>query len=179
MVDGLQDAPAPQWGIYAQLLRVGLDAFLLYLPLALMGWSPSTPSYLSFIPTASYYAHLVWLAPLVIVCQWLLLAVILHVILRLGGRNSDIDQILNISGMAALVVGAFLVLWDWGWIILGWHNITLLGISHLVLDVWGIVIMVTGLKRILNVPVWAGILLSLLWIVLGLPLAILFIRGPF
>lgn len=179
LVEGLRGKPAPQWGVYAQVLRAVLDALLLYLPLALMGWQPSTPSYLTFIPDERYYAAMIWLAPVFLVCQWLLLSVIVHVILRLMGQTSDIDQILNITGMSALVVGAFLVVWDWLWILVGWRDIYLLGISHLLLNGWGIAITVTGFKRILGIPVWLGVALTLLWIALGLPMAILFMRGPF
>ena len=81
--------------------------------------------------------------------------------------------------MAALVVGAFLVIWDWLWILLGWQNVILLGISHLLLDAWGVAIGVIGFKRILGIRVWSAIALNLLWIALGLPFAILFMRGPF
>lgn len=179
LVEGLRDKPAPSWGFYAQLIRAAMDALLLYLPLALMGEQPSTPSYLTFITSEGYFAVLVWLAPVFLLCQWLLLSAILHLTLRLSGQRSDIDQILNITGMAALVVGAFLVAWDWLWILVGWQNVVLLGVSHLLLDGWGLAITVIGFKRILGMPVYMGTGLSLLWIVLGLPLAMLFMRGPF
>jgi hypothetical protein len=32
--------------------------------------------------------------------------------LRFTGRRSEFDKILNITGMATIVVGAFLLLWD-------------------------------------------------------------------
>ena len=179
LVEGLRGKPAPSWGFCAQLLRAAMDALLLYLPLALMDKQPSTPPYLTLITSEGYFATLVWLAPVFLLCQWLLLSAILHLILRMSGRHSDIDQILNITGMAALVVGAFLVAWDWLWILVGWQNVVLLGISHLLLDAWGLVITVIGFKRILGIPVYQGTGLSLLWIDLGLPLAMLFMRGPF
>ena len=97
LIDRLADKPAPQWGFYAQLLRAVMDALLLYLPLALMGQQPSMPSYLTFITSESYFATLVWLAPVFLLCQWLLLSAILHLILRLTGQHSHIDQILNIT----------------------------------------------------------------------------------
>ena len=130
--------PAPHWGLYAQILRALLDSLVLYLPLHLMGRAPATPSYLTFLPTESYYQALTLLAPLFLLGQWLLLGAVAHVALRLLGHHSDVDQILNVTGMAALVVGAVLVLWDWLWIGVGWENATALGISHLVLDIWGV-----------------------------------------
>ena len=118
------------------------------------------------------------LAPIVLLAQWLLLAAVVHVILRISGRESDIDRILNITGMAALVVGAFLVAWDWIWIAARWKNVIWLGVSHLALDLWWIAITVIGFERHLGVPVWLGITLNLVWIVLGLPIAIVFMRAP-
>jgi hypothetical protein len=116
--------------------------------------------------------------PAFLVAQWLLLGAVVHVVLRLSGRRSDFDQILNITGLAALVVGAFLVVWDWGYILLGGSDIVFLGVSHLVFDLWAILITVRGFERILGVPAWLGLVLNLVWMVLGVPLSIIFVRGP-
>jgi hypothetical protein len=178
MIEALRSKPAPQWGFYGQLLRAALDSLLLYLPVALMGRIPPTPSNLSFLPTEQYYWHLIWLSPLVLGAQWLLGSAFAHVVLRLTGRRSDFDQILNIVGMATLVVGAFILVWDWTWVALGGANQYFLGISHLVIDLWTIVLITVGLKRILGVPVWLGALLSLLGIPIALPLGIMFMRSP-
>ena len=179
MVRELADRPAPHWGLYAQSLRALLDSLLLYLPLSMMGRVPSTPSYLTFLPTEKYYQSLVFLAPAFLLGQWLLLGVVTHVILRLARHPSDVDQILNVTGMAALVVGAFLILWDWLWIGLGWEVPAALGISHLILDVWGVAIVALGFNRTMGVPAWLGASLALLMIALGVPLAALFMRAPF
>ena len=178
VVDELRTKPAPQWGVYAQLIRALLDSLCLYLPLALMGRQPSTPSSLTFLPTESYYLASVFFVPLFIVGHWVLLCAILHLILRLCGWPSDIDQILNITGMAGLILGAVLVAWDWVWIVMGWQSDVLLGISHLVLVIWAMVITVVGFRRILGLPTWLAILLNVVWIVLGEPLGALFIRAP-
>jgi len=178
LIDGLAGRPAPHWGLYAQLLRALMDAFLLYLPLFLLGRAPPTPSYLSFVATERYYGALVWLAPIVLTAQWLLGGAVIHVALRLSGRPSDLDQILNITGMSTLVVGAFLVLWDWVWIIAGGMDQHGLGYSHLLLDVWAVVITVVGLRKLLRVPVWLGVGVYLLAIASAVPLAIMFMRSP-
>jgi hypothetical protein len=177
-IEALRETPAPHWGVAAQVGRAVLDSLLLYLPLALMGRAPSTPSALSFIPTERYYAVSVFSMPAFLVAQWLLLGAVVHVVLRLSGRRSDFDQILNITGLAALVVGAFLVVWDWGYILLGGSDIVFLGVSHLVFDLWAILITVRGFERILGVPAWLGLVLNLVWMVLGVPLSIIFVRGP-
>ena len=178
LIDRLHGKPAPQWGFYAQALRSMFDSLLLYLPLSLTGARPSTPSYLTFLPTETYYQASIFLSPLFLIGQWLLLSACVHLILCFLHRPSNIDQILNITGMAALIVGSILVVWDWLWIAFGWHDPVLLGISHLIIDVWAIVITVLGFKKILNLPVGLAILLNLAWMVLGIPLSMLFMRAP-
>jgi hypothetical protein len=177
-IEGLRDKPAPQWGFYAQFLRAALDSLFLYLPLFLLGRTPPTQSNLSLIPTETYYGALIAIAPLVFFAQWLLGGGVMHVVLRLVGGRSDFDKILNITGLATLVVGFFLLLWDWLWIILGGMNQYGLGVSHLLLDIWGGVIVVLGMKRILGVPVWMGLSLYILGVAFSFPLAIMFMRSP-
>ena len=178
-VDALRSKPAPHWGMYALVLRSLMDSLLLYLPVALLRRQPPTPSYLTFIPTDQYYIALIWLTPLVFMAEWLLGAVVVHVVLRLSKLPSDIDQILNLTGMAGLVIAAFLILWDWFWFVMGGTNQYFLGISHLIVDIWWFVITVIGLKRILGVSVWLGIVLSILAFVAAMPFAIIFMRAPF
>jgi len=179
LIEHLRSKPAPHWGIFAQLLRGILDSLLLYLPASLMGRVPPTPSFLPFIPTQRYYYALIWMAPLVLLAELLMGSVVIHVLLRLMGRHSDIDQILNISGMSALVVGVVLIPWDWAWFALGVADQYFLGISHLVIDLWAVVIMVVGLRRILSVPPWLSIVLSIITILVQLPMAMMFMRSPF
>lgn len=177
-IEELGTKPAPHWGVYGQLVRALGVSLLFYLPLAFLGQVPSAPSAIAFLPTDTYFAASIVLAPLFIIAQWLLLSVVVHVILRLMGRPSDIDQILNITGMVALVVGAVLILWDWLWLFLEWQNLVLLGVSHLIIVIWALGITVLGFKRILDVPVWLGVLLNLLWVLLGEPLGAIFMRAP-
>lgn len=177
-IEELETKPAPQWGVHGQLVRALGVSLLYYLPLALLGRVPSMPSAIAFLPTEAYFAASIILAPLFIIAQWLLLSAVVHVILRLIGRPSDIDQILNITGMVALVVGAVLILWDWLWVFLEWQNLVLLGVSHLIIVAWAVGITTLGFKRILDVPVWLGVLLNLLWVLLGEPLGAIFMRAP-
>ena len=178
LVDELRSKPAPHWGLLAQLVRALMDSFLLYLPVSLMGRLPPAPSNLSFIPTEHYYSALIWLSPIVLIAEMMMMAAFIHIALRLTGRHSDFDQIVNISGMAALVVGAFLVPWDWTWLAIGRVDQYFLGISHLVVSLWAVLITVIGLKRTLGVPVWLATLLSILAMLVALPIAIMFMRSP-
>jgi len=178
-IDALRTKPAPHWGIYGQLLRAGLDSLLIYLPVSLMGRVPPTPSYLPFIPTDNYYAALIGLTPVVLMLQMLVIASFLHVGIRFSGRPSDFDQILNVVGMAALVVGAVLIPWDWIWFAVGGVGQYFLGISHLVISLWAALLTVLGLRRTLGAPLTLAVPLSLLAIPVGLPVAVMFMRSPF
>jgi len=176
--DELETKPAPQWGFFAVLQRGLMDSLFTYLPAYLLGWIPPTPSNLSFIPDEKYYGALILLAPLVFLALWLIGGSLTHVILRFSGRRSDIDQILNISGFANLAVGAIIVVWDGLWMILGGMDQNMLGISHLFIDIWAIVISTVALRRILDVPIWLGILLNLIGMAIAMPFAIMFMRSP-
>jgi hypothetical protein len=178
-VDFLKGKPAPQWGLFAQLLRALMDSTLIYLPVHLMGRTPPTPSHLVFIPTERYYFALIWLAPLVLLIILLVQSVVIHVLLRLTGQASDIDQLINLIGMSALVVGAALVPWDWAMYALGVADQYFLGITHLVISLWAVVIMVIGLQKWFSVPRWLGIVISILTIPIALPFAIMLMRSPF
>ena len=178
MMEELRSKPAPRWGFYSQFLRAAMDSLLLYLPIALMGRIPPQPSNIQALPTGQYYWSLIWLSPLVLAAEWLLMAAFVHLVLRLSGRSSDYDQILNIGGMSAIVVGSFLLVWDWIWITLGGLDQYALGISHLAISLWGVAIGTIGLKRILGVPTWLGALLNLVTLFIALPFGIMFMRSP-
>jgi hypothetical protein len=178
-IGALKGSPAPQWGFYAQVLRSLMVSLLLYLPLAIMGRQPPTSSFLTFIPTVNYYTALIWLTPLVFMTEWLLGASVIHVFLRLRKMSSDIDQILNITGMASLVIATVLIGWDWLWFIIGGTNQYILGTSHLLIDLWWFVIVVTGLKQLSGIPVRLGLILTLLAFATAMPFAVLFMRAPF
>jgi hypothetical protein len=170
--------PAPQWGLYASLGRCAFIVLVWYLPLSLLGLSPSWPSYLTFVPTERYYAASVLIFPIYNLAFWLLSGSLFHVILRLGKRNSDIDQILNLGGIVGLVFQPVISLLDWAGVILGWQSMpVVMGITHLVIDLWVIVWMAKGFKQLLGLPIWWGAGLTLLATIMNVPLAILFLRG--
>ena len=194
--DGLRDKPAPHWGLAAVILRGLIDSLLLYLPIYLLGWQPPTPSFIPIFSTEHYYRTLIFIGPPLFLAHWLLGGAMTHVVLRLTRRRSDkvpapgplaqaragdqagIDLILNIVGMTNLVIAAVILAWDWLCIIAGWGNQYFLGISHVIIDGWGIAISVIVYKRLLEVPAWLVILLGLLGIATWLPLAMTFMRSP-
>jgi hypothetical protein len=80
--------------------------------------------------------------------------------------------------MSALVVGSFILLWDWAWITIGGLDQYSLGFTHLAISLWGVAIGTVGLKRILGVPAWLGVLLNLLTFPIAVPFGIMFMRSP-
>jgi len=176
--DELATKPAPDWGFIAALQRGLMDSLFIYLPVYLLGKIPPTPSNLSFISTENYYGALIFLAPIVLIAEWLISSSLMHLILKLSSKRSDIDQILNISGFTALAIGTVIILWDALWLTIGGMNQYTLGISHLLIDIWAIAISIIALKRILDVPVLLGIVLNIIAIAVSLPLAIMFMRSP-
>jgi hypothetical protein len=115
----------------------------------------------------------------VLIAILLMGSAVIHVLLRLLGRHSDIDQILNINGMSALIVGAVLIPWDWACFALGVTDQYTLGISHLVISLWAVLIMAVGLQRMLSVPRGLSVVLSIIIIPAALPFAVMFMRSPF
>ncbi len=176
--DGTAAAPAPRWGLLASLQRGLMDSVFTYLPVFLLGRTPPLRPFLPFIPADRYYGALVLLAPVVLLAEWLMGGALTHVILRLAKRRSDMDRILNISGFAVLSVGSVLVAWDAAWTILGGMDQYALGISHLLINCWAVVLTTVALRRNLDVPVWLGILLCLGGIVVAAPFAVMFMRSP-
>lgn len=177
-VDGVITKPGWLLGFAGQGLRVALDSLLEYLPVALMGHFPPTAPLVP-IPADRYYWFMVFAAPTIIFAEMLLGSVAVHGILLALRRESDLGFLVNISGMTALVVGAVIVVWDWAWFAVGFDNQYFLGITHLLLDGWGIYLSVLAMKRRLNVPVPLGIGLNIVGIAAALALAIPFMRSPF
>ena len=111
-LDELKDKPAPQWGLLAVLIRFILTAFLVTLPLYLLGREPFTPSSLTFLATKNYYMAQVFFLPIFGVTTWLLMSAFAHVMLRLAGKESNFDQVLNIVGIGMLIPMPVTWVWD-------------------------------------------------------------------
>ena len=177
-VGELDLAPAPHTGLYGAGLRAAMDSLLLYLPLAVLGRQPSLASALIFLPTERYYLASVLFMPPYLLLQWLFLSALVHVTLRLLRQPSDIDRILNVNGMTDLVVGAVLVPWDWLWVLAGWRNEVLLGVSHLVLVVWGILLATVYLNRCLGIRVWLAAALQVASVAIAASISSVVVRAP-
>lgn len=178
VIECLKDKPAPQWGFYASLLRAGFNSILLYLPLAILGRQPSTQSALKFLSVKNYYWATVFFMPIFLILLWLVLAGTTHLILRLLNRRSDMDLILNITGMSTLIVGAVLIPVDWLFIVLGVRFPMMLGFLHMLIALWGVIIIVVGYKNMLQIPIWLGVLLNTIGVFIAWTLSAVFVRPP-
>lgn len=178
MVSDLGNQQSPLLGLWATLLRGLMNSFLLYLPLVLLGRKPSMPSFLPFVRTQDYFLFLTVIAPLFFILQWLYLSGSIYLILRILRRECSFHHILNTFGLVSLVVGSVLILWDWPWIILQSKNYVLLGMSHIAVDVWAIALAAVCLRTILGIGMRLAVLLSIAWVALSLPPAMLIMRSP-
>jgi len=140
----------PFIGFQAVIIRSFLNSLLLFLPLYLMGRQPSMPSWLTFIGEADYFLFLAIATPYVFVVMWLFLSGVIYLILN-SLCDFRFDHILNIFGVVSLVVGSSLVVWDWIWIAFDLQNYMVLGITHLLFDIWFIWLSVICMKKIMGV----------------------------
>jgi hypothetical protein len=129
-------------GLTARLLRT--------YPRAARPWPES---FIPLLPTDTYFYSLVWVAPIFFRFQWLCLAAAVHACVRLAGRTSDFDLLLEIAGLSALVVGAFLAPLDRACFLAGLRSRVALGFIHLVCAAWGGVLSVVAWRRPLGVRV--------------------------
>src|SRR5512137_2060168 len=97
--DELKTRPAPRWGLIAVAIRfVGTSLTTELLSIALH-LRPFQPPYLTFLPAEGYYRYQFFFMPLFGLGVWLLTSAVAHVTLRLAGKRSDMDQVLNIIGL--------------------------------------------------------------------------------
>jgi hypothetical protein len=172
----LSDKAAPQWGFWIVLLfNVAISLFTL-LPLHLLGRGPQLESVLTFLPTEDYLVAEIFFLPVLRVVVWLLEGAIIHVGIRLSGRTSDFDQILNIGGLAYLVVMPPLMLSDWVLIALDHYQVTITAFTHGFVALWGLFLSIVGLQKLLDVKIWLAFGLSLLNMVVGISIFAIFAR---
>jgi len=154
----LKNENSPWIGFSATFLRGIMNSLILFLPLTLLGRIPSLPSYLTIISTQNYFMFLTMIVPFYFLMLWLFLSGVIYLILRLIIRTTPgFDHILNIFGLIGLIVGSCLILWDWMWILLGSSNYILLGISHLIIDIWAVVLATICLHNIIVLKIWASL----------------------
>jgi hypothetical protein len=174
--DELKDKPAPQWGLLAVLIRFVMTALIELFPLYLLGRQPFAPSYLTFLSTKDYYQAEIFFLPLFGVALWLFMSGLAHVLLRIAGKGSDMDRILNIVGLGMLI--PMPVLWACDIIMIA-LNIFVLpwsAISHATVQVWEASLEALGFWRLLRLRILPAIALALVINALYIGLAMIFAR---
>lgn len=169
--------PAPTWGFRVVLCFNLMISLTSLLALELLGRQPFLPSWLTFLPTERYYQFEIFFLPVLRMVSWLLSAATIHLGLRLMGRPSDMDRILNIGGVQYLVVLPYTFAVDWTAIALNAYGFGLIAVLHGAVDlIWSLTLGVIGLRVLLGLKPRLAVELSLLSTVVSLPLLAIFAR---
>jgi hypothetical protein len=173
----LEEKPAPLWGLIAILVRFIGTSFTSILALRLLNYRPFVPSYLNFLTDENYYSFEIFFLPVFGIGAWLLSSALVHLILRLGNRENNIDWIMNVIGFSLCVVMPLVWLLDWTGIAFGFYGAVFTIPIHAGVSLWEIGLMGTGFKKIGSVS-WVGamILGFIVKAVIYIPLAAIFIR---
>lgn len=175
-LEELKDKPAPLWGLWAVLMRFVTTALIETFPLYVLGREPFAPSYLTFLSTKNYYRAEVFFLPLFGVALWLLMSALVHVVLRVTGKGSDMDRILNIVGLGMLIPMPVLWAWDIAMIALNIFTTPVSALSHATVQLWEASIEAVGFIRLLRLRILPAILLALVINALYIGLAMIFAR---
>lgn len=176
MVDELRDKPAPFWGLWAVLIRFVVTSLTSILALYLLGRLAFAPSRLTSLPIENYYKAEIFFLPVWGLGIWLLMGSVAHIAIRLSGRQSSFDSILNVIGMGMLTPMPVLWLFDWATIALGWYGLMTQAVSHSIVQLWEAGVEAVGFRRILGLRLPVAIMLAIAINVIYVLLAMIFIR---
>jgi hypothetical protein len=175
--DEIRSRPAPLWAFKVLLVFNLLISATSTLARYLLGQDVLLPSSLTFLPDENYLLAQIFFLPVLRMAQWLLSGAIVHLGIRLAGKPSDMDQILNIAGVIYLVVMPYTFLIDWTLIALNAFNSQVVVGLHGVVDlVWSLALLVIGLRRLLGIETKLALIVSLISSAVGAPLLGLFAR---
>ena len=169
--------PAPIWAFRLLLIFNLMISLTTNLARFLLGHAPLLPSWLTFLPTNRYLLAQVFFMPVLRMAVWILGSCVIHLGIRLAGKPSDMDKILNIGGVQYLVVMPYTFLVDWSTLALGVFDISLIGYIHGGIDlVWSIALQVIGLRVMMGLRTGQALGLSLASTAVTLPLLAIFAR---
>ncbi len=173
----LEEKPAPMWGFISILVRFIGTSLTSILALSLLNFRPFVPSYLNFLSDENYYLAEIFFLPFFGIGAWLLSSALIHLILRISGRASTIDWIMNVIGVSLLAVMPVVWLIDWSGIAFDFYGATFTIPIHAGVSFWEIGLMAIGFRRMENLS-WAGALVLGMIVKIGvfIPLAAIFIR---
>ena len=175
--DEIRSRPAPLWAFKVLLVFNLLISATSTLARYLLGQDVLMPSSLTFLPDENYLLAQIFFMPVLRMAQWLLSSAIVHLGIRLAGKPSDMDQILNIAGVIYLVVMPYTFLIDWTAIALNAFNSQVIVVLHGVVDlVWSLALQVIGLRQLLGIETKLALIVAVISSAVGVPLLALFAR---
>jgi len=173
----LTEKPAPHWGLYAVLIRFVVTSLTSILALYMLAQTPFEPSYLTFLSAGDYYRAEIFFLPAFGVTAWLLGGAVTHLILRLTGKDSNFDWILNVIGFGLLIPMPVLWILDWSTIALNIYGGMLTPVIHALISIWEITLFGIGLSKMRTLDLrWALLLGLLIKGGIYIPLAMIFVR---
>lgn len=165
---------APAWGFRVVLIFNLLICLTTVLPLHLLRQPLFLDSWLTFLSNENYrLAELFFLPPLRVVV-WTIGAAAIHLGLRLSKQASNFDLLLNVGGLGYLIVMPFVLLSDW--LLIAFDAYWLAEYTHPVAALWGMILTVIGLKKLLEVKTAPAIGLALISLVVSIPPLAIFAR---
>jgi len=168
---------APLWAFRMLLVFNLMISLTTNLARLFLGHEPLLPSWLTFLPAERYLLAQLFFIPVLRMAVWVLGSGVIHLGIRLAGKPSDMDRILNIGGVQYLVVMPYTFLVDWTALAFGVFDFSLIGAIHGGVDlVWSIALQVIGLRVLLGLRTAPALGLSLISNALTLPLLAIFAR---
>ena len=173
----LVEKPAPGWGLVSILVRFVGTSLTSILALWLLHFQPFVPSYLTILSESNYYQAEIYFLPVFGIGAWLLSSALIHLILRISGRESSIDWVMNVIGFSLLVVMPLVWLLDWAGIAFDFYGASFTIPIHAGVSIWEVALMGTGFKEG-GSKSWVGALILGVIVKAGvyIPLAAIFIR---
>lgn len=172
----LKGKPAPLWGFAAVAIRFFGTTLTTGLLAVITHLRPFQASSLTFLPTDVYYRYQLFFMPVFGLAVWLLMSAVAHTAMRLTGKRSDFDRVLNIVGMGMLIPMPVVWLWDWTMIGLGTFQLVTMSISHSVFQLWEVSVQAICFRRNLGLGVLSAMVLAVGINVIFVLLAMIFVR---
>lgn len=167
----------PRWGLTVVVaFNLAISATTL-VALALSGQQPFLPSWLTFLPTEHYYRAEILFLPVLRVAAWLLGSAAMHLTLRVTGRPSDFDVLLNLGGLVYLVVVPYTMVVDWVLIAVDAYGLGLAATVHgAVALAWSVGLYAVGLRSVLGIGRAPALVAAIVGEAASLPLLAIFAR---
>lgn len=172
----LKAKPAPQWGFAAVAIRFFGTTLTTGVLALVFQLKPFQPSSLTFLPTEVYYRYQLFFMPVFGLAVWLLMSAVAHTAMRLAGRRSDFDQVLNVVGFGMLIPMPVVWLWDWTMIGLGTFQLVTMSVSHSLFQLWEASVQAICFRRNLGLGVLPAVVLAVGINIIFILVAMLFVR---